>query len=117
MSDHRRGPFSYYQVIFADIEPVVKERGVKLYKDGMAEVMKPYNNGCHGVVKDGESVYPVFIGFHRIGLPNQICTCVVYSHDLICEHIVATALEYDDTRGVDIERLLAHEPTELMGHV
>lgn len=110
MSNRRHKPFSYYQVIFADIEPVVKERGTKLFRDGKVEVMRAYNNGCHTVVKDGESIYPVFIGFHRIGSPNQICKCVTFSYDLICEHIVATALAYDHSRGVDTEWLLTHEP-------
>lgn len=109
MSSYRRGQFSYYQVIFADVELLIKNRGIKLYKEGLAEVMRPYNNGCHAVVKDGESIYPVFIGFHRIGSSNQICTCIVFSHDLICEHIVATALEYDHNRGVDTEWLLTLE--------
>ena len=48
--------------------------------------------------------YPVMIGFARIGSPSYSCTCVVFSYDCICEHIVATAIAYDRSRGVSFIR-------------
>ncbi|MEI6691037.1 MAG: hypothetical protein WCL07_04820 [bacterium] len=102
--------FSYFSLIYPDLDPQIKLRGIELFWQNQVEITRPYNNGCRAIVKQDNQIYSVFIGFHRIGSPKQICTCVTYSYDYICDHIIATALKYDQGSGIDIKALLVSAP-------
>jgi len=91
--------FSYLSVIHSDLKGDYYAKGKKMAKDKTVEITRSYNNGCHATVHL-ETDYPVMLGFARIGSPAYSCTCVVFSHDCICDHIVATAITYDQSRGV-----------------
>jgi|GEM_PF-1868635 len=101
-------PFTYYGVIHSELDPVIRERGIVLFRSGAVAITRPRNNGCEARVIDDNQLHRTWIGFRRIGSPKQTCDCVVYSYDYICEHIIATALEYDESQGVDMEQLISH---------
>lgn len=91
--------FSYLSVIYSDLVENIYLEGKNLANNKRVELLQSFNNGCRAMVHS-KSDYPVTIGFAKIGSPAYSCTCVTYSYDCICEHIVAVAITYDQSRGV-----------------
>jgi len=91
--------FSYLSIIYSDLSEDVYLEGKKLADNKSVELLRSYNNGCRAMVRSGGK-YPVTIGFARIGSSAYSCTCVAYSYDCICKHIVSVAITYDQSRWV-----------------
>lgn len=91
--------FSYLSVLYLDFTSEEYSKGKVLADEKKVEIIRTYNNGCRAIVHL-KTDYPVMIGFAKIGSQSYSCVCAMYSYGCICEHIIAVAIAYDQSRGV-----------------
>lgn len=109
--------FSFARMILEDVEKAVYDRGFSLANQKSVKLTQILNNACQSDVR-GTQNYHVKLGFKRTGSPKCECTCLYFTQhsDIICKHIVATALVWDRSRSISdpekdlVERLAIPEP-------